>query len=522
MQKGLLVSEDLIEALSSESNIEEIHSIISSNSSPDLLFLNNEIKSILCRGRGKDMVCAELEKSMVMAEKSRGSERYSAFIGAFEGPPQQQVSESKKEKDEPLQMASPVKVVSSFEEVTKKKEVQDFVSYLNARYSSIEKFLRQRGEMQNVVSISRVLAKREKESLAVIGIVLDKQITKNGNITLVVEDPTGVIKVNINKNKPDLFEKAKDIVLDEVIGIMGFNGDRIIFASGIVWPEIPSKQMKKADDESYAVFLSDIHVGSEKFLKDEFEKFIKWLRQESGSESQKQIASKVKYVFIIGDLVDGVGIYPGQDKELAIDDIYRQYEECARYIRMIPESISIIICAGNHDAMRISEPQPRLYSDIAKPFWDIKNVLLVTNPSVVNIHSSGSFSGFDVLMYHGYSFDYYIANVDSIRNGGGYDRADLMMKFLLQRRHLAPSHSSTLYVPSPGKDSLVIDKVPDFFVTGHIHKTAVANHKGITLISGSCWQSKTAFQEKVGHHPEPCRVPIVNLMTRDVKILKFG
>jgi DNA polymerase II small subunit len=64
-------------------------------------------------------------------------------------------------------------------------------------------------------------------------------------------------------------------------------------------------------------------------------------------------------------------------------------------------------------------------------------------------------------------------------------------------------------------------EIPDFFITGHIHKSIAANYKNITLISGSCWQSKTAFQEKVGHNPEPGRVPIVNLKTRDIKILKF-
>jgi DNA polymerase II small subunit len=126
------------------------------------------------------------------------------------------------------------------------------------------------------------------------------------------------------------------------------------------------------------------------------------------------------------------------------------------------------------------------------------------------------------MLYHGYSFDFYVAEVQSIRDNGGYDRADLLMKFLLQKRHLAPSYTSTPYVPDTNSDFLVIDKVPDFFVSGHIHKAAAAKYKDVTLISGSCWQSKTSFQEKVGHNPEPSKVPIVNLQTRHVKILKFG
>ena len=65
------------------------------------------------------------------------------------------------------------------------------------------------------------------------------------------------------------------------------------------------------------------------------------------------------------------------------------------------------------------------------------------------------------------------------------------------------------------------DEIPDFFVSGHIHKSSVSHYGKTTLICGSCWQSTTKFQEKVGHHPEPCRVPIVNLKTRDVKLMKF-
>jgi DNA polymerase II small subunit len=86
---------------------------------------------------------------------------------------------------------------------------------------------------------------------------------------------------------------------------------------------------------------------------------------------------------------------------------------------------------------------------------------------------------------------------------------------------LAPTHTSTLYIPDVDRDPLVIESIPDFFVTGHIHKSSVSSYKNITIICGSCWQSKTPFQEKVGHHPEPCRVPIVNLQTREAKIMRF-
>ena len=171
--------------------------------------------------------------------------------------------------------------------------------------------------------------------------------------------------------------------------------------------------------------------------------------------------------------------------------------------------------------MHIAEPQEVFYPDYAPDLMEMPNVIVVSNPGMVNIGKTKEFSGFDVLMYHGYSFDYYVSNVESIRNNGGYHRADLIMKFLLQRRHLAPSFKSTPYYPGFDEDPLLIKKIPDFFLTGHIHYSKVANYKGVTMICGSCWQDKTDFQEKLGHDPEPGRVPVVNLKTRDVKILKF-
>lgn len=417
---------------------------------------------------------------------------------------------------------SKIKVVYSYREEPKKREAQDFVDHFNNRYKAIEKILKQRQELNSTISISKIPNKKEKGNVSIIGMVSSKQVTKNGNLMVLLEDPTGQRKVIINKNKPALFKEARDLVLDEVIGVVGVNVETVIFANNILWPDMPNKELKKSSRETYALFLSDLHVGSSKFLPDDFEKFLKWINGEMGNEQQRHIAKNVECIFIAGDLVDGCGIYPYQDKELITKDVYQQYKECAALLSGIPGSIPLIICPGNHDAMRISEPQPQLSKEFAKPMYDLNNAIMVSNPAMVNISSASGFEGFDVMMYHGYSFDYYVAEVDSLRSQGGYDRADLIMKFLMKRRHLAPSHLSTQYIPDAKKDPLVIEKVPDIFISGHIHKTATANYKNTTLICGSCWQSKTIFQEKVGHNPEPSRVPIINLQTRDVKILKFG
>ena len=416
-----------------------------------------------------------------------------------------------------------VSIVYSLESKDIKKTIGDFVSYFNSRYKHLESMLRNRQELQGITSIKRISQKDEKETVSIIGLVKNIEETKNNNFIITLEDQTGEIKIIINNTKKELIEEAKTIVFDEVIGVVGVSVGNAVFANKIIWPDIPIyNELKKSPDEEFAVFLSDIHIGSKQFLQKDFEKFIKWINGELGNEKQQEIVKKIKYVFVVGDVVDGVGVYPGQEKDLEIKDIKEQYDLCAHFLRMIPSNIKIIICAGNHDAMRLAEPQLPLYYDHARSLYDMPNVIMVSNPSIVNIAKTKTFQGFNVLLYHGYSFDYYIANVDEIRNNGGYDRADLVMKFMLKRRHMAPTHTSCMYIPFPDHDPLIITKIPDFFATGHLHKVSVSNYRNITLIGSSCWQAKTSFQEKMGHNPEPSRVPLVNLQTREVKIMRFG
>jgi DNA polymerase II small subunit len=511
--KGILISSDFLDK---DFNFEKIlnddkyNEIINSNS---FFIINNDTLNLL-NTNNLDINWQEIDRLKVMQEKKKIEKPYKLMIDFL-------LKEKKIEKKDDSNLY-PLNVIFNYEKEIKKKSIDNFISYFNHRYKELEKMLNSRQELTNLTSISRIKGKKDKENVSLIGIVSEKTITSNNNILLKVEDLTGEITVLISKNNPELFEIAKDIVDDEVLAISGTSGNDIVFSNNIIFPDIPLlKELKKSPQEIYAIFLSDIHVGSDTFMAKEFDKFIEWINGNLGNIEQKELTKKIKYVFIAGDLVDGIGIYPGQEDELIIKDIYEQYEECARLLSKIPSDKRIILCPGNHDASRLSEPQPALFKEFTKPLTDMKNVTMLSNPCIVNIASSDNFPGFEVLMYHGYCFDYFIANIDNIRNNGGYNRADLVMKFLLQRRHLAPSHKSTLYVPDDEFDPLIIKTVPDFFVSGHIHKVAVSNYRNVSLICGSCWQSITAFQKKMGHEPEPARVPIVNLQTRETKILTF-
>jgi len=527
LKKNILVSADFLTKLDSCSTVSEMDAF--KELSSELLILNPDIDTN--SSKNSDINWKELEKSRVFHEKGKSSVTYNKFLDIIKSDELSSSNQINATKDvldveglnNNLTENSNVKVLFSYDEPSKKRTVQDFVGFFNQRHKKIESFLKHRKELQNLSSINRILQKKDKDTVSIVAMITDKQISKNNNIILTVEDPTGFIKVVVNKNKPEMFELVNNSVLDEVIGVVGVNNGNVIFANEIIVPDIPiNQELKKSPDETYAVFISDLHFGSKLFLKEEFDKFINWINGAVGNSEQKDIASKIKYLFIAGDLVEGVGIFPGQEDELEIMDIYQQYEELSKLFERFPKNIQIIVCPGNHDAMRIAEPQPPIYKDFAKALWDMPNITLVSNPSLVNIHSSDGFSGFNVLMYHGYSFPYLSDNVLAIRSSGGLTRADLLMKFVLQRRHLAPPHTSNLSIPDMNSDPLVIDKIPDFFVTGHIHRTTVSSYRSVTLLNCSCWVSQSDEQARRGIVPEPARVIIVNLQTRQVKILKFG
>ncbi len=427
----------------------------------------------------------------------------------------------KKTKDltlEPLSYTTKVEVIDMYQDIPKKREVKDFVMYMKHRYNSLKKFLLQKQELQSAISINKANTKSTKEPVVLIGLVLSKDQTKNGHFMLELEDPTGTIKVLVGNKKEELLSLMEELVLDEVIGIIGTMGDGLVYVNEIIFPDIPVKEYKRVQDDVSIAFISDLHIGSKMFAKEEFQRFIDWLNLLFGTDEQKDFARKVKYLIISGDLIDGVGIYPGQENELYIHDIYGQYKELADYLGSLRSDIKIILCGGNHDALRLSEPQPLLSEDFARSLYKLKNITFVNNPSIVRIHNT-----FDILIYHGYCFDYYMNNVGSLRKAGSYSASDAMMEFILKKRHIAPTHVSNLYIPDITKDPLVIEKVPDFFVSGHTHyDVKISSYKNVTLIGCCSFQYKTSFQEKLGHtNITWAKSPIINLKTRQIKIMDF-
>jgi len=394
-----------------------------------------------------------------------------------------------------------------------KINITDFYKANRSKYTIMKNFLMNRSELQNTTAISRAIQSTER-NLAVIGMVYSISKLPTGTLKLEIEDFSGKLNVIISKKKEDLLKKAQFITEDEVLGFIGGCSKSTFFADDIIWPDIPQKQIKTTQEDIYIAFLADTHVGSNMFLEKEFTELIKWFN------SDDEVAKKTKYVLFAGDVVDGVGVYPQQDKELHVLDIYEQYKLLASYLEQIPKDKQIIICPGTHDGIRIEDPKPRITKELAPDLYDMENVHFVTNPATVRLHRVGDYSGLTVLMYHGDSFDYYINEVEALRLAGGYDKGALVQKFFLQRRTLSPTYGGQELLPM-NEDALTIFQVPDVLHTGHIHKIDVGSYKGVLLICSSCFQARTSYQEKLGHHPDPGKLTLLNLKDLKIKIINF-
>ncbi|MEE1335506.1 DNA-directed DNA polymerase II small subunit [Methanobrevibacter sp.] len=377
-------------------------------------------------------------------------------------------------------------------------ELENLISYFKSRYEKLAKILSRRPELRNYTKIADI--DDGMDSLSLILMVREIRTSKNGHKIVEFEDDTGNISVLFSNKNDELFAEAEKLVRDEVVGVIANKSDDAGFAFGqqIINPgvlSIPEKEM-----DFGIVFLSDVHIGSLTFLEDAFQRFIDWINCEAGDEEQRRVAEDVKYLIIGGDIVDGIGVYPNQDKELAIKDITEQYNEAARFLGNIRSDIKIIIAPGNHDASRVAEPQPAVPEEYAKALYELDNVEFISNPGVVSL------DGINVLIYHGRSFDDLVMAIKSFE----YEKSDEIMIELLQKRHLAPIYGERTPLASELEDYLVIDEVPDVFHTGHIHINSYKKYKGVHLINSGTFQTQTEFQKIYNINPTPAEVPILH------------
>lgn len=394
--------------------------------------------------------------------------------------------------------------------------VSDFVDYFRDRFDKMKGIMKGYGNgyggTVGIGSVKQYISGRE---MGIIGLVYDKIVTRNGHIMLTLEDEGGTAKVLVYKPQSkgrdpsnELFDSASKVVKDDIIYVRGKVSGPFFIANKLAWPEVPIRVRKRCEDDIAIALLSDIHVGNKLFLEKQFGKFLEWLN--GGVDSRKDLAGKIKYLVIAGDLVDGVGVYPEQDKELSIDDIYKQYSVFFNFMESVPDYIEVFVMPGNHDAVQRAEPQPQIGKKLAGDFARA-NIHSVANPCYLNLH------GVKVLSYHGTSLDSMIQNIQ----GCSYSNATSAMKEILKRRHLSPIYGGNVVTPSKS-DSLVIDEVPDILHMGHIHKNGYDEYHGTALVNSGTWQARTSFQIKQGHIPTPALLSVYDARTTSLLQVDFN
>jgi DNA polymerase II small subunit len=394
----------------------------------------------------------------------------------------------------------------------KKLEVGDFVGHFRARYQQLQKILMQRPDLQNLVSINKISGNRQQ--IDIIGAVIEKRHTKNKNLMVKFEDSTGIINILFRADKVDLTVKANELQLDDIVAVKCTGSSEMLFANEIYYPDAYIQEKIKFNEDYNIAFISDVHCGSDRHLEKSFERFLEWIN------SDNEDARKIKYLFIVGDNIDGVGVFPGQERVLKLKSMKKQYEMLASYLERIPKRVIMFMCPGQHDASRVAEPQPIIDRKYSEPLYNIENLILVTNPTMVKLIEENK--EFKVLMYHGASIHNFISEIPELREMKAHKCPAKAVKHMLKRRHLAPTHSDAIYIPNADKDPMVIQEVPDVLCTGEVHRLDIENYNGVLIITGSCWQAQTPFEEKVGNIPDPAKVPVLNLKTRELKVYDFG
>ncbi len=514
-KEGCIVEKDAAEALTEE----DIEAIRSLDTTPmyitESMLTNLREKEVV--SNGGTVVKQKTGERSGQDGSNRDQEPESGKLNSSET---EKTSEEYTEKDQSSDVSTPVKIMDDRDrkEIRTKVEIVDdkeisitekgvpeFLQYYNDRYDAMKKLLMNRMEMQSATTINRLERRNEGDEATTIGLVNDKYSTNSGKWIVEIEDNTESFKVLVDERE------GERIVPDEVIGVIGSMGGDIIYADSIVRPDMPIPSgIKTTEDDVEAAYISDLHLGSKDTSHKAFDRFAKWLNSKA--------AEKVGYLVIPGDVVEGVGTYPGQEHDLEVTDIYKQYRLFEEWVERIPEHIQIVVSPGNHDITRLAEPQPSLPEKALPTIKDYNNVHLVQNPQTVRLHGIEG-KGIVNLLYHGTSFDGHVDQIKDLREKA-YEEPHHVMIDLLKRRHLAPTFGTNSVSPEE-KDHLVIREEPDVFVTGHFHSHSNENYKGTNVINASSFQKQTDFQRRVGHEPDPGKVTVVNYKTRNTRVKKF-
>lgn len=384
---------------------------------------------------------------------------------------------------------------------------QEFREYFMDRYEKLSRILRRR--LAGAIDLKSALKLGEGREAYVIAMLLEKKESKKAWI-LRVDDPSAEAEVIFPKSRAA--NEGLDILLrDAVLGIKVSRRGKSLMAEEVVLPEVAAEDRGEIGCKAYACLISDIHLGSKYFRADLFESFLDWINRGRDPE-----AKRLRFLVIAGDIVDGVGVYPNQHKELEVFSVEEQISRLSRLLEEVPENVKIVIGPGNHDPVQRALPQPPLKEKYRRILESSgREILFVGNPAYMKL------CGRSFLIYHGQGLD------DVVQNLPGFSHSDLrknigkLLEVLLRHRHLCPVYGESTPILPIREDLLVIERVPSILHTGHVHIAYAGSYKGVRLINSGTWQEQTSYQRSLGLEPTLGVMVLINLKDLSVKVKQF-
>ena len=400
-----------------------------------------------------------------------------------------------------------ISVIKAPRELGVKGTVDEFVDMVRNRFEFLKSILIRKSEVDPIpIADLKVSTRRNGDRILIIGMVMEKRVFRDFSIRMVLDDETGSIPVIFKKNGR-YWDKADKIPLDSVLAVKGTFLNGRVYAESLRIPDLEGSLVKPGSVKGKAVLISDTHIGSKYFNEKSFDMFIKWLNSDSVSD--------VRYIIICGDLVDGIGVYPSQEDELKIKDVYKQFGFAATFLERVPKSMKVIYIPGNHEPVRQAEPQPIIPSEYLDELLEVRpDLISLPNPSMIGI------GDVRILLYHGRSLNAIFKHIPGLQPIRPETVVEAMT-WMLKLRHLAPIYGEHPVSPEK-KDWLLIDEVPHILHTGHIHVYGLGEYKGVKLVNSGTFENETPYIKSLGIEVTVGKVPVVDLGSLKVKIENFA
>jgi DNA polymerase II small subunit len=365
-------------------------------------------------------------------------------------------------------------------------KVQTFKDYFVSRFHQIRKLLIDCLSYKNITPIDiKSLKQSKKQEEYIIARIFEITETQN-YINFILDDLQDFIECRYKRKENQTTKFITDIVLS-------FKIYKRKYISEIIFPDISISPLKVVDRSKkiFASLISDIHVGSKLFEQDKFIRYIQYINS----------IPFVKYMILCGDLIDGVGVYPDQEKDLGILNVELQYKKLAELLSLVRKDITLIISPGNHDYLPVEEPQDILDKKF-RDLFEVNRTIFLPNPCLFDLQ------GILYLMYHGRGMDSLLASGKFSADG---DRVFELSEYLLKVRHLSPSYDAKNTNFILNKDLLVVNRKPDVFHIGHIHRGFIKDYKGTLICNAGTWQKQTDFQKRMDLYPDLACFLLINL-----------